>query len=197
MKQLIIATHNKNKLNEIKALLDPLGIQCLSLDDINWVDEIEEIGKTFFENAMIKAKTVAKQTGIPTLGDDSGLLVDAFPGLLGVRSKRFSKEATHDANNALLLQMMEDIENRSARFMSDVVLYFPDDSYKEYIGTVEGAIARDYMGENGFGYDPVFIIKETGKRMAELTQKEKNQISHRGRALHKLIEDIQNETIVI
>ncbi len=197
MKTLVIATHNKNKYQEIKALLEPYGILCKSLTDIGYVEEILEDEETFLGNAMKKAKTIAFATGLVTLGDDSGLIVDSLPELLGVKSKRFSKEGTSLSNNQLLLDMLKNERNRAARFISQLVLYYPNDTYYTYLGKVEGEIAFDFVGNNGFGYDPIFIVKETGKRMAELSQDEKNRISHRGRALAQLIEDIKNETVVI
>jgi len=197
MKKLIIATHNKNKFNEIKALLEPFQIICLSLNQIGFDTEIVEDGDSFFENAMKKAKTIAEQYQIPTLGDDSGLIVDAIPDKLGVLSKRFSKEGTDKANNELLLETLKGETNRSAHFVSQLVLYFPDGTYYTYIGKVDGHVANDYLGTHGFGYDPLFIIDELGKRMAELPQEEKNKISHRARALGQLIEDIKHEVLVI
>lgn len=197
MKKLIIATHNKNKFNEIKALLEPFSIICLSLNHIGFNTEIVEDGDSFFENAMKKAKTIADLYQTPTLGDDSGLIVDALPDKLGVLSKRFSKEGTDKANNELLLDTLKSENNRSAHFVSQLVLYFPDGTYYTYIGKVDGHIADDYLGTHGFGYDPLFIIDELGKRMAELPQKDKNLVSHRARAMEQLIEDIKHEVLVI
>jgi len=197
MKKLIIATQNKNKFQEIKVLLAPLNIQCLSLNDLNWKEEIIEDGFSFFENALKKAKTIAKFYNLPTLGDDSGLVVEALPNLLGVKSKRFSSEGTMKANNEKLLKHLKNITNRKAYFISEIVLYYPNDKYYHYIGKVFGEIAYDYKGKNGFGYDPLFIVKDINKRMAELNEEEKNKISHRGKALKKLIEDIKNEVVII
>jgi len=150
MRKLIIATHNKNKFNEIKALLEPFSINCLSLNQIGFNIEIEEDGDSFFENAMKKAKTIADRYQIPTLGDDSGLIVDAIPNKLGVLSKRFSKEGTDQANNELLLGTLKSETNRSAHFVSQLVLYFPNGSYYTYIGKVDGHIADDFLGTHGF-----------------------------------------------
>ncbi len=197
MKKLIIATTNKAKFKEINSLLKPLNIQCFSLSDINWNKEIKEDGNTFLENALKKAKTIAKLYNIPTLSDDSGLVVEAIPDLLGVKSKRFSKEGTDKANNEKLLKLLKNSTNRKAYFISELVLYFPNDTFFNYQGIVKGEIAYDYKGKYGFGYDPLFIIKNTNKRMAELNEEEKNKISHRGIALSKLIEDIKNEVIDI
>ncbi len=197
MKKLIIATQNKNKFQEIRALLKPLNIQSLSLNDLNWKEEIIEDGNSFFENALKKAKTIAKFYNLPTLGDDSGLVVEALPNLLGIKSKRFSFEGTSKANNEKLLTLLEDKPNRKAYFVSEIVLYYPNDKYYHYIGKVYGEIANDYKGKNGFGYDPLFIVKGTNKHMAEFSEKEKNKISHRANALKQFIEDIKNEVVII
>lgn len=193
MKQLIAATRNKGKLSEIKALLEPLGIDVLSLDDIGFFDDIVEDGETFLDNAKKKAFVIAMRYHLPTLGDDSGLIVNALPNELGVHSKRFSKEATYPANNRLLLEKLTGIEDRSAHFITQLVLCYPDGTWREYEGRVDGEIAKDLKGKNGFGYDPLFIVEDNHRRMAELTEAEKNKISHRGRALAKLVEDIKDE----
>ena len=197
MFKLIISTKNNDKYCEIKALLKPLNIECLSLNDMDFKGDIEEVGETFFENAYIKAKTIAELYNIPALGDDSGLVVKALPNELGVKSKRFSNDATTESNNELLLKKLENEINRDAYFVSQIVLYFPKGKFYTYQGRVNGEIAKDYKGNNGFGYDPIFIISGLGKRMAEITKEEKNQISHRGRAMAKLVEDLKNETISI
>ncbi len=195
MIDVIIATNNKDKLCEISGLLKPYGINCLSLGDIGFADEIEEDGDTFFDNAYKKASFISKKYNLPALGDDSGLVVDSLPNELGVRSKRFSPSAIDKENNDLLLIKLEHEINRQAHFISQIVLYFPGGRFFAYQGRIDGEIARDFRGNNGFGYDPLFIINENGKRMAELTRDEKNMISHRGRALAKLIEDIDNEIV--
>ena len=197
MKEILIATQNKGKLKEYNAALNPLGYNCISLNDVNFNGEIEENGLTFFDNAYIKAKTISDLFNKITIGDDSGLIVKALPFELGVKSKRFSKEATDKANNKLLLEKLDKISNREAYFETALVIYFPNGEYKKYQGTVNGRIARDYLGHFGFGYDPLFIVDELNIRMAELQKEEKNRISHRGKAIKKLIEDIKNENIII
>lgn len=197
MKKLLIATKNEGKMKEFKAKLEPLGFKLYSLNDIGFNSEIEETGETFLENALIKAKTIAKEYNLVTLADDSGLIVDALPGELGVKSKRFSKTGKDSDNNILLLEKLKTKTNRKARFVSQLVLYYPNDSYYSYLGKVEGVIAKEPLGTNGFGYDPIFQVLELDTRMALLTKEEKNKISHRGRALEKLVEDIINENITI
>lgn len=195
MKRLVIATNNEHKLREIETLLRPLGIECLSLKDIGFTEEIDENGLTFFDNAQKKAEIVAKHSGLVSLGDDSGLVVDSLPEELGVKSKRFSSSGVTSDNNLLLLKKLEGKTNRQAHFISQIVLVLPNGLYYAYEGRVDGEIAFDSKGTNGFGYDPLFIIAGDGRRMAELCESEKNEISHRGRAIMKLIEDIKNETI--
>jgi XTP/dITP diphosphohydrolase len=197
MKKILIATQNEGKMVEFKAALNPLGYECISLNDVGYNQEIEEDGKTFFENAYIKAKLIAEKFQIVTLADDSGLVVNALPNELGVKSKRFSKESTSDSNNKLLLEKMENISDRSCYFVSQLVLYYPSGKFYTYQGRIYGEIAHDLKGANGFGYDPLFVISGDNMRMAELTKEEKNEISHRGRALKKLVEDLKNEVIDI
>ncbi len=163
----------------------------LSLNDIGHKDDIEEDGETFLENALKKAKTIADLYECETIADDSGLIVNALPGELGVRSKRFSPLATYHDNNKLLLEKLEHQSDRTAYFISVLVHYFPSGEYRSYEGRVDGRIADDLRGKNGFGYDPLFHVDELDKRMAELSREEKNMISHRGRAIKKLVEDLK------
>lgn len=197
MKNILIATQNEGKMIEFNSAFNPLGYNCISLNDIGFTSEITEDGETFFENAYMKAKLIAEKFNMVTLADDSGLIVEALPDELGVKSKRFSKSGNHKDNNILLLKKLENITDRSAYFVSQLVLYYPGGKFYTYQGRVYGEIARDFKGENGFGYDPLFIVDGLDKRMAELTKEEKNKVSHRGNALEKMIRDIKNETIVI
>jgi XTP/dITP diphosphohydrolase len=197
MKEILIATQNINKMFEFIQALEPFGVKCLSLADVGFTDEIIEDGKTFFENAFKKAQTISLKYNMITLADDSGLVVEALPGLLGVNSKRFSKAATDSENNKLLLKKMKDITDRSAYFVSQLVLYYPSGKFYTFQGRVYGKIAKQRKGEFGFGYDPLFEIEDLNVRMAELSREEKNQVSHRGQAIKKLIKDIKDEVIVI
>lgn len=190
MEKLLIATQNEDKMNEFKTALEPLGYTLLSLNDVGYDEEIIEDGQTFFDNALKKAKTIAMHFQCQTIADDSGLIVGALPGELGVMSKRFSPQATYHDNNMLLLEKLKAKQNRSAYFVSVLVHYFPDGHFKSYEGRVYGHIAHDLVGDNGFGYDPLFIVDELGKRMAQLSPEEKNRISHRGRAIKLLAEDL-------
>ncbi len=197
VKNILIATQNEGKMVEFNAAFNPLGYNCISLNDIGFDSEVIEDGKTFFENAYKKAKEIGELFNMITLADDSGLIVEALPYELGVKSKRFSKSGTHRDNNILLLAKLKNTYNRTAYFVSQLVLYYPGGKFYTYQGRVYGEIAYDLKGDFGFGYDPLFIVDGLNKRMAELTEEEKNKISHRGNALKKLIRDIENEVIII
>lgn len=197
MKEILIATQNSHKMLEFIQALEPLGFNCISLNDVLFKDEIIEDGKTFFENAFKKAKTISLLYNKITLADDSGLIVNALPGELGVKSKRFSKSAEDKDNNKLLLEKLKDSTDRSAYFVSQLVIYYPSGKFYTYQGRVYGTIAKRQKGVFGFGYDPLFKIDDLNVRMAELTREEKNRVSHRGIAIRKLVKDIKNEVITI
>lgn len=197
MKEILIATQNEDKMKEFNQALNGLGYRCISLNDIGFKEEIVEDGSTFFDNAYIKAKTISNKYNKIVLADDSGLVVSALPNELGVNSKRFSSTGNSHDNNCLLLEKLKDKTDRSAYFVSQLVLYFPNGKFYTYQGRVYGQIEKDLLGSNGFGYDPLFMVDELHLRMSELTREQKNQISHRGKAIKKLVEDITNETINI
>ncbi|MBI9009740.1 MAG: RdgB/HAM1 family non-canonical purine NTP pyrophosphatase [Tenericutes bacterium] len=197
MKEILLATKNPHKLLEFSQALKPFGYHCVSLEDIGFTDEIIEDGTTFFDNAYIKAKTIALKYNKITLADDSGLVVIALPEELGVKSKRFSKSATDSDNNTLLLKRLKDVSDRSAYFVSQIVIYYPDGKFYTYQGRVYGHIAEEIKGINGFGYDPLFEIEDLNRRMAELSREEKNMVSHRGNAIRKLVKDLKNEVITL
>ncbi|XMB72368.1 RdgB/HAM1 family non-canonical purine NTP pyrophosphatase [Mycoplasmatota bacterium WC30] len=197
MKDILIATQNEDKMKEFKAALNPLGYNCISLNDVKFKGEIIEDGLTFFDNAYKKAQSISHKYNLITLADDSGLVVNALPNELGVNSKRFSNEATYEANNQLLLEKLANSWDRTAYFVCQLVLYYPNGKFYTYQGRVYGEIAKTLKGNNGFGYDPLFYIPEIGMRMSELSKTEKNQISHRGKAIQRLVEDIKNEIIII
>ncbi len=183
--QLLIATHNSGKLREYKELLAGLPFELVTLDEVGIHDDAAETGATFLENARLKAEAYAQQSGLLTLADDSGLEVDALGGEPGVHSKRYAGENKTDAErNQFLLAQLRDIprEKRSARFRCTIVIAAPNGPFWVSDGTCEGNIAFEPRGTNGFGYDPIFILKEGGMRMAELPTAEKNRVSHRARA---------------
>lgn len=186
-KDLIIASNNKNKVKEIKELFSDMFENIYSLKDKGIDIEIAETGSTFEENAIIKAKEVCKITNMVALADDSGLEVLALGGAPGVYSARYAGEPTDDnANNKKLLHNMIDIIERSARFTSCVAIAYPSGEIYTAHGHVEGKILYEEVGENGFGYDPLFLSTELGKTFGQATSEEKNSISHRARALENL-----------
>ncbi len=187
MEKIIFATGNINKLQEAKSILNDLPYEFVGLNNYPDIPPIEETGTTLLENSLIKARTVLDITGLPSIGDDTGLEVECLNGAPGVFSGRYAGEnATYDDNlNKLLLEMNEvPDQKRQARFRT--VISFVTKSQEQYVeGIVEGIIIDKPCGSNGFGYDPIFYIPKLGKTFAELSMDEKNKISHRGLALEK------------
>ncbi|MCB7153946.1 XTP/dITP diphosphatase [Bacillus stercoris] len=189
MKEAIIATHNPGKVKEFKEILEPRGYDVKSLAEIGFTEEIEETGHTFEENAILKAEAVAKAVNKMVIADDSGLSIDNLGGRPGVYSARYAGEQKDDqANIDKVLSELKGIEKeqRTARFRCALAVSIPGEETKTVEGHVEGYIAEEPRGEYGFGYDPIFIVKDKDKTMAELTSDEKNKISHRADALKKL-----------
>ncbi|RSK28065.1 XTP/dITP diphosphatase [Bacillus sp. HMF5848] len=190
MKKLMVATTNAGKVREIAAILESTGIKVTSLLDLDEKIDVEETGSTFVENAVLKAKTIAKLLQVPVLADDSGLEVDALNGEPGVYSARYAGEGKNDeANIHKVLQRLEGVSlpNRSARFKCALAVYEPEQDKTIIVeGACEGIITEKPVGSNGFGYDPIFFIGKLGRTMAQLTKEEKNSISHRADALRKL-----------
>ncbi|CDE05850.1 non-canonical purine NTP pyrophosphatase [Anaerotruncus sp. CAG:390] len=194
--KILIATRNRGKLAELERLLsvyiDGAELTLLTLDDVGFTGEIVENGATFAENAMIKAKTAADFSGLISVGDDSGLCVYALDGEPGVLSARYAGEGHDDAaNNRKLLEKLKGVSYRDAAFVCDMACVFPegcglDGEPIEVEGRCEGEILCNPRGEGGFGYDPLFWYDEYGETFAELSQDDKNAISHRGVAAAKL-----------
>ena len=182
--ELIFATHNNNKVKEVTKML-PSYLSMKSLTDINFFDEIEETGTTFEKNAQLKAKTIFDKTGKNIFADDSGLVIEALDGAPGVYSARYAGTGKDEDNIAKALKELEGKTNRKAYFISIFCLILDG---KEYFfeGRVNGTIATEIMGDNGFGYDPIFIPDGFSKSFAQMTAEEKNAISHRGKAVEKL-----------
>ncbi len=181
---LVIATRNKNKLKEFREILKDLQIQILSLDDFGPIPEAVEDGETFDDNAYKKAILTANILGLPAIADDSGLVVEALGGAPGVRSARYaSEDATDEDNLQKLLAELKGVENRKAHFECVLSIAVPSGPALTYEGSCEGIILDEKRGESGFGYDPVFYYEEYAKTFAELTMQEKNNVSHRGKAL--------------
>ena len=186
--KFIIATNNPKKLVELERILNPLGIEAVSAKEAGVVlDEVEETGTTFAENAFLKADAAFKKTGMPAVADDSGLSVDALDGRPGVYSARYVGEnATDKDRYTKLLNEMKDVpeDKRSAHFTSAICCILPDGSKIEVEGRCDGKIAFEPFGDKGFGYDPVFLYGD--KSYAQLTAEEKDKVSHRGKSLRKL-----------
>lgn len=185
-KQLVIASRNQKKKNELQQILGDLDFELLSLDDLPPLPEVEEDGSTFAENAIKKAVTVARQTGMLTLADDSGLVVDALQGEPGVYSARYAGPGANDEkNNRKLLQALQNTpdEERTARFVCVIALALPDGRVETVEGTCDGRIDRYPRGSVGFGYDPLFVPDGYEESFAQLSPLIKNSISHRGKAL--------------
>ena len=185
---LVLATHNPDKQTEMNAVLSDLGLDVIGLDQYPEIDDIPENGTTLLENALIKARAVHLKTGFPALADDTGLEVDALHGEPGVYSARFAGEdATYQDNVKKLLSVMAGVsrQNRTARFRT-VVALIDSDTELWTEGIIEGLITREQRGAGGFGYDPIFEAADTGKTFSEMSAAQKNEISHRARALQKM-----------
>ena len=191
--QLLAATNNKGKLREYKRMLEPLGFEILSLSDLSLQADPEETGSSFAENARIKAEYVCALSGLPALADDSGLCVDALDGAPGIYSARYSGGSDAD-NNQKLLQELKDVpmEKRTARFVCAICCAWPDGSFTETEGVCEGKIDFAPVGEEGFGYDPLFLSDEVGS-FGLASPEEKDAVSHRGAALRKLVARLKEE----
>ncbi|MCZ9599933.1 XTP/dITP diphosphatase [Lactobacillus mulieris] len=196
-KVLLFATNNQNKVKELKAAFQKAGldIEIKTNADLEAAPHVSENGSTFEENATLKAHTLAEFSKLPTLSDDSGLVVDKLNGAPGVHSARYGGEAHNDArNNAKLLASLGGIpeEERSAKFCSTFVLSMPGHFDKDLVvtGECEGVVLAIPRGHDGFGYDSLFYVPEKGKTFAEMTTDEKNEVSHRGKALKQLVEKL-------
>jgi len=194
-RKILVASTNPAKLGELRAMLD-LDAEWVSLADFPHIDPVAEDGTTFAENARKKALGYAKATGLWTIADDSGLVVDALGGEPGVRSARYSGEKTpgeqrtalDHRNMAKVLKLLEGVpsEKRTARFVCCLCLASPQEILVETEGTLEGVITDRPIGSNGFGYDPIVLVPGLGKTVAQLTAEQKNSISHRGKAIGEL-----------
>ena len=188
--ELLIATRNQHKIDEFRQMLNPLGVEILGADDVPGLPEVEEDGDTFEANAAKKAVEVAKASGRWTLADDSGLEVDALEGAPGVYSARFAgEEANYADNNKLLLEKLEGVTHRTGRFCCVLALAQPHGEVHTLRGTCEGTIALAGRGDNGFGYDPLFIPEGLTQTFAELSDEEKHALSHRGQALQLALKE--------
>ncbi len=192
--RLIIASNNAHKLIEIREILGGEFDDILSMREAGIDHETVEDGSTFMENAEKKAREIAEISGCCALADDSGLCVDALDGAPGIFSARFSGvHGDDEANNRLLLQKLEGVQNRGAHYTCAMVLARPDGSIVEAEGYLYGEIAHEEVGSNGFGYDPLFYLPERGCTTAQISSEEKNAISHRANALRELLKKLREE----
>lgn len=205
MRQVIFATGNEGKMREIRAILGDMELKIRSMKEAGLAPDIEENGSTFEENARIKAQTVAdalsaqeKTRACVVMADDSGLEIDALNGGPGVYSARYLGEETpFSEKSADLLRRLKDVpeKERSARFVCAIAAVFPDGETVITRGVIEGRIGYELRGDNGFGYDPIFYLPEYGRTAAELTDDEKNRISHRSRALEQMKEELKKRML--
>ena len=190
--KFVLATHNPGKLQEMSSILSSLGVEVISPGDLGIDIEVEETGSTFAENAMLKAEAICEAAKLPAIADDSGLCVDALNGGPGVYSARYGGEGLDDrGRTALLLENMRGQTTRAAHFTCAIAGVFPNGDTLSAEGRCDGTIAFAPMGEGGFGYDPVFFVPELAKTFSQLMAEEKNEISHRGRALRLFAQQLE------
>lgn len=193
MKEIVLASSNQGKVREVEMMMKDMGIRVIPLSETSFTEEIEENGSTFEENAIIKAKAVAEKLLVPVLADDSGLEIDYLDKAPGIYSARYlGHDTPYTIKNQIILEKLEGVsdEQRSARFVCSMALAFPDGKVLTTTATMEGRIAYEIKGENGFGYDPIFYLPQFGMSSAEISPEQKNEISHRGKALRQMKEEI-------
>lgn len=193
LKELVIASHNKGKIEEFKNMLSPYGVTVCSANDLNLPD-VEETGTTFEENAILKAETLAKISGKPCLADDSGLCVKALDGRPGVYSARYAPNRDFDKAISMLIAEIKEAKSDdwSAHFACVLALKLPEKDICLFEGRVDGKIIEQRKGNNGFGFDPVFVPDGFDRTFAEMSADEKKLISHRGRAVKKFLQQVFN-----
>ncbi len=193
MKEIVLASSNKGKVREVEMMVKDMGIRIIPLSETSFDEEIEENGSTFEENAVIKAQAVAKKLGVPALADDSGLEIDFLNKEPGIYSARYlGHDTPYSVKNQIILDKLAGVpdEERTARFVCSMALALPQGDVVTTTATMEGRIAYEIKGENGFGYDPIFYLPEFGMNSAEISPEQKNAISHRGKALRQMKEKI-------
>lgn len=198
MNKIIFATGNENKLKEIRQIMQDMDVEIISMKETGINIEIEETGTTFLENSYLKAKTIWDITGGIVMADDSGLVIDYLNGEPGLYSARYMGENTsYDIKNANILERMKAAKGneRSARFVASIVCILPNGKELSVVETMEGIIADKVAGKNGFGYDPILYLPDYACTSAELSDNEKNKISHRGKALRLMREKLKNENL--
>lgn len=191
-KQIIIATHNENKLREFRQIFSDTDYEVLGLADVGYHEDINEDGETFQDNALIKATIVHKAINLPVIADDSGLSISALDGFPGVNSARFMQDSPYSEKNMAIVEMLKDHSDKSAKFVAAIALVGFEPFPQVFVGEVKGTIINEERGTNGFGYDPIFFHPNSQKTFGELTIEQKQSISHRGRASELLIEYLKS-----
>ncbi|MDI9517802.1 MAG: RdgB/HAM1 family non-canonical purine NTP pyrophosphatase [Bacillota bacterium] len=188
--EVYIVTGNKHKLYEFKKILEPLGYKVSKIEDIN--NEIEETGKTFEENAIIKASYMSKKYNITCISDDSGLEIDALNKEPGIYSARYlGHDTSYEYKNNVIIERLKNATDRTCRFVCAIALVKPNGETKTFIGTIEGEVAYKIEGDNGFGYDPIFYYPPFNTTLACVSDEMKNSVSHRGKAIRKLVDYLE------
>ena len=194
MKQIMLATANAHKAEEFAAMLKPLGYTVKTLLDLEEAIEIEETGTSFEENALIKARVIHERLGIEVIADDSGLAVNALDGAPGIYSARFmGRDTSYDVKNQYIIDQCKDVNDRGCQFVCAIAYVTADGREYVFTGVVEGLVAEHIEGEGGFGYDPRFYYPPYKTTLANVSEEQKNKVSHRGRALAKLIAFMEKE----
>lgn len=194
MKEIWIATTNKHKVQEFKRMFEKEGIQVFSMLDLEEKIDIVENGTTFEENACIKAETLSRYLNRAVIADDSGLEVDAMNKEPGIHSARWlGHDTDYSIKNQEIIRRLENAEDRTCRFICAIALARVDYPTQVFKGVIEGVVANEISGTNGFGYDPIFMVPSLNKKLSEISEEEKNRISHRGQACKKLMEYIHEE----
>lgn len=187
MDKLVIASANEGKIRELREMLEPEGYEILSLKDLKDPFDVEETGTTFAENALIKARYITEKYGLTAIADDSGLEIDAFGGEPGIYSARYlGHDTPYEYKNKIILERMQGMDHRACRYVCAIAYTSPDGTEQVFEDTCECEIALEPAGNRGFGYDPIMYYPPYRKTIAEMDDEEKNQISHRGKALRKL-----------
>ena len=195
--EIILASNNQAKVEEIKRFFQDYTVTFLTLQDMKLKLNPKETGRTFLENALLKAKAVSKHVNKTVLADDSGLQIDALKGFPGVYSSRWMQDNTWLEKNQEILRLMQPHKNRKAQFSTAFVILYPHQEMRFFVGTTIGKITREVnLQTHGFGYDPIFFSDELGKTFSEATIEEKNQVSHRGKAAAKLLECLLNKRLI-
>ena len=195
--EIVLATNNQAKVEEIKTFFKDYTVTFLTLDDVKLKLKPKETGRTFLENALLKAKAVSHHVNKTVVADDSGLQIDALHGFPGVYSSRWLEDKTYEDKNKEILRLMNVHKNRKAQFTSAMVILYPHKEMRFFVGTTIGKVTREIdSNKNGFGYDPIFFSDELSKTFSQATIEEKNTVSHRGRASAKLLQCLLDKRLI-